>query len=133
MDKCSICESVFKSDIDKMISAGSNNKYVQQWCKERKFKLTQKAIEHHKLNHLKHVETVKTKLSQIEPIYLTLAEIEDNLDLPYDCLLSYFSSNNIKVNKQQSYDVIDIMSHIARELSGEVGLLNDRLDEILSV
>lgn len=132
MDECSICKSVFKSDIDKMISAGSNNKYVQQWCKERKFKLTQKVIEHHKVNHLKHVEKVPTKLAQIEPIYLTLAEIEENLDLPYDCLLSYFSANSIKVNKKQKYDVIDIMRHIARELSSEVDVLSDRLDKISS-
>ena len=130
MDKCSICESVFQGDIDKMISAGSNNKYVQQWCKERKFKLTLKTIENHKVNHLNHVEKVHQKLDEVESIYLTIDEIEEQLDLPYDCLLPYFSTNKIKVNRQQSYDVIDIMGYIAQNLSTEVVELNERLEKI---
>ncbi len=130
MDNCPICSSAFACDINKMISAGSNNKHVQQWCKERKFKLTLKAIENHKVNHLKYIEKVEQKLTKIEPIYLTIGEIEQELDLPYDCLLPYFSSNNIKVNRQQSYDVIDIMGYIARILSNEVVELNERLEKI---
>lgn len=56
MTKCSICESVFLGDIDKMISAGSNHKYVQQWCRERKFKVTLGAIENHQVDHLQQIE-----------------------------------------------------------------------------
>lgn len=90
MDNCPICQSVFKDDIDKMMSAGSNNKHIQQWCKERKFKLTLKKIENHRLNHLQTVEKLARKVSSIEPIYLTIGDIEDRLDLAYEELLSYF-------------------------------------------
>jgi hypothetical protein len=130
MTKCPICESVFKSDIDKMISAGSNHKYVQQWCRERKFKVTLGAIENHKISHRVHVEKINLKLDEVEAIYLTIAEISEQLDISYDCLLAYFSSNSLKVNKQQRYDVIEIMSYIARNLSTEVIELNERLEKI---
>lgn len=130
MDNCPICSSVFKDDIDKMILAGSNNKHVQQWCKERKFKLTLKAIEYHRLNHLQTVEKVPRKVSTIEPIYLTIGEIEDRLDLGYEELLSYFSTNNIKVNKTQTYDVIEIMRHITMNLSTEYDGLKDEYQKI---
>ncbi|MEM7758069.1 MAG: hypothetical protein AAF298_08085 [Cyanobacteria bacterium P01_A01_bin.40] len=130
MDNCPICSSAFAGDIDKMISAGSNNKHVQQWCKERKFKLTLKAIENHRVNHLKYIEKVEQKLTKIEPIYLNIGEIEEQLDLPYECLLPYFSSNNIKVNKQQDYDVMNIIGYIARSLDDKRIELNQRLAEI---
>lgn len=132
MNKCSICESVFLRDLDKMISAGSNNKYVQDWCKERKFKVTIKEIENHQVSHRVPIEKVRTELDKVEKIYLTLSDLEDLLDLPPVALLSYESTNNIRVNNSQTYDVIDIMSHIARELSTEASDLNDRLDEISS-
>jgi hypothetical protein len=38
-----------------MISAGSNHKYVQQWCRERKFKVTLGAIENHQVDHLQQI------------------------------------------------------------------------------
>jgi hypothetical protein len=130
MSKCPICESIFKDDIDKMISAGSNNKYLQNWCKERKFKVTLKAIENHQVSHLVLVEKVNLKLDEVEAIYLTIDEISKQLDISYDCLLAYFSTNNIKVNKKQTYDVIEIMSYIARNLSTEVIKLNESLSKI---
>lgn len=128
MTKCPICSSEFKSDIDKMISTGSNNKYVQQWCKQRKFKLTLKAIENHKVNHLGHVERVKQNLDQVEPIYLTIGQITEQLDLPYECLLPYFSSKATAIDQKQTYDVIDIMSYIARSLATEVSQLKEKLE-----
>jgi hypothetical protein len=113
-----------------MISAGSNNKYVQQWCKERKFKITLKAIETHKLSHLNHLEKATQKLDEVEAIYLTIGEIEEQLDLPYDCLLPYLDANNLKLNPGQPYDVIDIMSYIALTLSTEVSQLKEKLARI---
>ena len=130
MTKCPICESVLKDDIDKMISAGSNNKYVQEWCKQRKFKLTLKAIENHKVNHLKYIEKSPQQLEAVESIYLTIGEITERLDLAYEYLLPYFSANNISVNKQHSYDAIKIMSYIARSLDDERIELTERLEEI---
>lgn len=79
MDSCLICNSVFKDDIDKMLSCGSNNNYVQQWCKERKLNLSLKLIKEHKDHHLKYIEPTEVKLLDSEPIYLKLSQIEDKL------------------------------------------------------
>jgi hypothetical protein len=130
MTKCSICESVFLGDIDKMISTGSNHKYVQQWCRERKFKVTLGAIENHQVDHLQQIEKTQVKLEGIDTVYLTIGQIEEQLDLSSDCLLAYLKSNKIKINTKQTYDVIEIISYIARNLSTEVIELKERLSKI---
>lgn len=131
MSKCLICTSVFKDDIDKMISSGSNNNYVQQWCKERQLNLSLKLIKEHKDNHLNNIEKTNIKLSSSEPIYLTLNNIEDQLNVKHKELLSYFSTNNLKLNREQEYDVIAIMTHLINQLSQKVESLTKDLEQLI--
>ena len=131
MDSCLICNSVFKDDIDQMISSGSNNNYVQQWCKERKLNLSLKSIKEHKDHHLKYIEKTEVKLSDSEPIYLNLSKIEEELDIKHEELLSYFSTNNLKLKQEQEYDVLEIMTHLVKQLSQEVDSLTNDLDQLV--
>lgn len=131
MDKCLICNSAFKDNIDKMIFSGSNNKYLQQWCKDRKLNLSLQLIKEHQDNHLNYIEKTEVKLLDSEPIYLNLSQIEDKLDIKHDELLSYFSSNNFKLNPEQEYDVLEIMTNLVNHLSQEVESLTNDLEQLI--
>ena len=128
MSKCLICTSVFQEDINKMIFSGSNNQYIQQWCQERKLNLSLKLIKEHRNNHLEYVEKTKIKLSDSEAIYLNLSKIEDQLGIQLEELSSYFSSNNLKLDREQEYNVIEIMTYLTNRLSYQVDSLTNDLE-----
>ncbi|MDJ0570301.1 MAG: hypothetical protein QNJ53_14840 [Pleurocapsa sp. MO_192.B19] len=130
MSKCIICTSVLKGDIERMISAGANNKHLQEWAKERSLLLTLKVIQTHKIEHLKHIDRAEVETSELKPVYLTLGTISDLLDVEYSELLSYFSANQIKVNRQKNYDLIAIIRHLIYKLSQEVETLKDTLENL---
>ena len=139
MTRCRICNSPLITDIENMISKGANEQYIKDWASERSLTISLKAIQTHKDLHLKYVEQVKVKVSDSEAVYLTakggermtLATIEKTLDVEYEQLLSYFSTNNIKVNRRKTYDVIEIMRHLTNLYRDEADSLKNQLELML--
>jgi hypothetical protein len=113
-----------------MIVDGANDKYIQNWAIERQQTLSLKALKTHKLEHLQAIENSTVELLEADAIYLTLDIIENELQIDYKELLTFFAANKIKVNRQKNYDLIEIMRHLINRLSEEANSLNARLEEI---
>ena len=117
MVDCPICNSDYLEDINEMISKNAEIKYIQSWCKDRNFKLTQTEIKEHGNLHLNNLEYSPSKLSSTNSIYLTLTDIEALLSLGYEELLPYFDHRQLKVDRVKKYDVIDIMLYLIDSLN----------------
>ncbi len=132
MVDCPICNSDYLEDINEMISKNAEIKYIQSWCKDRNFKLTQKEIKEQGNLHLNNLEYSLSKLSSTNSIYLTLTDIEALLSLGYEELLPYFDHRQLKVDRVKKYDVIDIMLYLIDSLNKEVARLKAKLESMTS-
>ena len=120
MVECAICVSSLKSDIEKMIVSGANDRHIQTWAKERNLKLTNKAIEIHKIKHYGYVEKTSQSIAEFEAVDMTLGQIESVLNLGHGELLGYLHTNNLKPHHRKKYDLIDILKYFTLQLSSEV-------------
>ena len=130
MAKCAICTSSLNADIEKMIDNGANNQHIQGWARERGLKLSKRAIETHKVKHYGYVERVDLSVADLEPVTMTLASIESTLDLGHEELLGYLAANNLKPHHRKKYDLIEILSYFAQQLSSEVDELQQKLKQL---
>lgn len=130
MNNCTVCTSSLKPDIEKMISDGANNQHIKTWAKQRNVNLTLKAIASHKVKHYGYIETVNVTDFESEPVNLTLANIEEILEVDHEELLAYLGVKNIKPHQRKKYDVIDIMRFLIEQLKSETIALENKLDKL---
>lgn len=127
---CTICSSSLKADIEKMIDNGANNQHIQAWASERDLKLTKRAIEDHKVKHYGYIENIPLSVAELEPVTITLCEIQSALDVGHEELLGYLAANNLKPHHRKKYDLIDILRYFTKELSDRVDQLQERLKQL---
>lgn len=132
MAKCAICSSILQPDIEKMIDLGANIQHIQSWARERDLKLTKRAIETHKVKHYGYIEKIERSLDAIEPVTMTLGQVESILNVSHEELLGYLEVNNLKPHHRKKYDLIDILRYFNDRLSSEVELLQARLNQLTS-
>ena len=130
MDNCPICHSQYRDDIDNMLSKGAEIKYIQSWCKERNFQVTQKQLKQHRHLHLNQVEKVEVEWSN-DPIYLNLSSLEDKLKVERRELQAYFTQGNLPINQVQEYDAIAVMQYVINKNANEVTKLKLKLKKSL--
>ena len=74
--KCKTCESSLRDEIDSMIMAGANWKYLEAWCSDRGLQISETALRNHAKAHIKGYEPPKTHEVKDAPQEKELAKVE---------------------------------------------------------
>ena len=116
MNDCPICQSEYKQAIDDMLRAKASYKYIQSWCKERNFKISQQKIKNHLVNHTNFTINSKVDISNIDSIYLKKTEVIEEFNLPDEVFNNWFA----ETSKKDAYNVIPMMVKSIESLNEEL-------------
>ncbi len=128
-DNCLICHSEYKDDIDRMICANANSKYIQTWCQNRNFKISYKEIRIHRDNHINDLEKITVQKLEIDPIYLKIEDALDKLDINNDELSKYLSANNLKIARSEELALVPLMLYLINSRLEIIEALNKEFNQ----